>query len=148
MKTFSNILVPVDFGEPSERALELATDLANQSGGEITILHVFDVPASYPGMGLSPVDLLAPMWAAGRKQLEDTLAKVKATTPRAIEETARGVPWREILASIERHRPDLVVMGTRGRRGLPRMVLGSVAEKIVRLSPVPVLTVRARGDDD
>ena len=147
MKTFSKILVPVDFGEPSERALELATDLVKQSEGEILILHVFDVPASYAGMGMSPVDLLAPMWTAGRKQLEDTLAKVKSTAPRATEETARGVPWREILASIERHRPDLVVMGTHGRRGLPRMVLGSVAEKIVRLSPVPVLTVRARGDD-
>jgi len=144
MKTFSNILVPVDFGETSERALELALALAKEDSGTFIILHVFDVPASYPGMGISPVDLLAPMWTAGRKQLEDTLELVKAKIPNATEEMSRGVPWREILAAIERHRPDLVVMGTRGRRGLPRMVLGSVAEKIVRLSPVPVLTVRAR----
>ena len=99
-------------------------------------------------MGLAPVDLLAPMWTAGFQQLEDTLAKVKVTAPRATEETARGVPWREILASIERHRPDLVVMGTHGRRGLPRMVLGSVAEKIVRMSPIPVLTVSAEAERD
>jgi nucleotide-binding universal stress UspA family protein len=146
MKTFANILVPIDFGEPSERALELAVELAKQNGGEVIILHVFDVPASYAGMGISPIDLLAPMWAAGRKQLEDTLEKVKTTIPGATEEIARGAPWREILAAIERHRPDLVVMGTHGRRGVPRAVLGSVAEKIVRLSPVPVLTVRARDD--
>lgn len=147
METFSNILVPIDFGAPSERALEIALDLAKNDGGKVIILHVFDVPASYAGMGISPIDLLAPMWAAGRKQLEDTLEKVKTKVPDATEEIARGVPWREILAAIERHRPDLVVMGTRGRQGVPRMVLGSVAEKIVRLSPVPVLTVRARDED-
>ena len=146
MTTFSNILVPVDFGEPSERALEVAMSLAAQTGGEITILHVFDVPASYPGMGISPVELLAPMWAAEREQLEATLERAKATVPKATDEIARGVPWREIMAAIERHRPDLVVMGTHGRRGMSRMLLGSVAEKIVRLSPVPVLTVGARDD--
>lgn len=147
MKLFSKILVPIDFGEPSARALEIAGALAKDTGGTITILHVFDVPASYAGMGISPVELLAPMWEAGKKQLEDTLSKLKATVPDATEEIARGVPWREILAAIERDRPDLVVMGTHGRRGVQRMLLGSVAEKIVRVSPVPVLTVPA-GDDE
>ena len=147
MKLFSKILVPIDFGEPSARALEIAGALAKDTGGTITILHVFDVPASYAGMGISPVELLAPMWEAGKKQLEDTLSKLKATVPDATEEIARGVPWREILAVIERDRPDLVVMGTHGRRGVQRMLLGSVAEKIVRVSPVPVLTVPA-GDDE
>lgn len=146
MKTFSNILVPVDFGEPSERALEVAIDLAKHNGAHVTLLHVFDVPASYAGMGILPIDLLAPMWDAGRKQLEDTVLKVKATLPTVTERMARGVPWREILSAIEQLRPDLVVMGTHGRRGIPRAVLGSVAEKIVRLSPVPVLTVPARDD--
>ncbi len=147
MKLFSKILVPIDFGEPSARALEIAGALAKDTGGTITLLHVFDVPASYAGMGISPVELLAPMWEAGKKQLEDTLSKLKATVPDATEEIARGVPWREILAAIERDRPDLVVMGTHGRRGVQRMLLGSVAEKIVRVSPVPVLTVPA-GDDE
>ena len=146
MKLFSNILVPFDFGEPSERALEVAIDLAKQNGAHVTLLHVFDVPPSYAGMGMSPVDLLTPMWAAGKKQLEDTLERVKATCSSVTEQTARGVPWREILSAIEQLRPDLVVMGTHGRSGIPRAVLGSVAEKIVRLSPVPVLTVRARDD--
>ncbi len=147
MGTFTNILVPIDFGEPSERALELAIELAKQNGAALTMLHVFDVPMSYPGMDLSPVDLLAPIWAAAEKQLEDALAKVKTSIPEATQRTARGVPWREILATIELVHPDLVVMGTHGRRGVPRAVLGSVAEKIVRMSPCPVLTVRARDDE-
>ena len=52
------------------------------------------------------------------------------------------MPWEEILATIEAVGADLVIMGTHGRRGVPRLLLGSVAEKIVRTSPVPVLTVR------
>lgn len=146
MTTFENILVPVDFGEPSEHALKVAADLAKQNGAELTLLHVFDVPASYAGMGLSPVDLLQPMWDAGRKQLEKTLENVRGSAPNATVLITRGTPWREILTAIEQKRPDLVVMGTHGRRGVPRAVLGSVAEKIVRLSPCPVLTVRPLAD--
>ncbi len=146
MIAFKNILVPVDFGEPSRRALEVAISLAKQNGAALTVLHVFDVPPSYASMDLSPVDLLTPMWSAAQAELDATLAKVKDSLPQATHCLTRGTPWREILATIERTHPDLVVVGTHGRTGLERVLLGSVAERIVRLSPVPVLTVPpARG---
>ena len=147
MNAFKNILVPVDFGEPSRHALEVAIDLAKQNGAALTVLHVFDVPLSYAGMDLSPMDLLAPMWAAAQAELDSTLAKVKPALPNATQCMARGVPWREILTMIERTHPNLVVVGKHGRTGLERVFLGSVAEKIVRLSPVPVLTVPPMRED-
>ena len=147
MTVFKKILVPVDFGEPSRRALEVAIDLAKQNRAALTVLHVFDVPPSYAGMDLSPMHLLAPMWASVQEELDSTLAKVKAELPDATQGMARGVPWREILAVIERTHPDLVVVGTHGRTGLERVFLGSVAEKVVRLSPAPVLTVPPTRDD-
>jgi len=147
MKMFTSILVPTDFGEPSERALEVAIDLAKRDNAELTVLHVFDVPPSYAAMDIAPMDLLTPMWSAARQQTACVIAKVRESLPSATELTAMGVPWREILATIEQKHPDLVVVGTHGRRGLPRALLGSVAEKIVRLSPCPVLTVRAKGED-
>lgn len=146
MKTFTSILVPFDFGEPSKRALELAIDLAKRNNAELIVLHVLDVPLSYAGMGISPADLLAPSLAAAREELAAVLAGVREQIPKVTSYTAQGVPWRTILATIEQEHIDLVVMGTHGHRGLPRAVLGSVAEKIVRLSPVPVLTVRAAGE--
>jgi nucleotide-binding universal stress UspA family protein len=67
---------------------------------------------------------------------------VQQKLPQAKAILRSGVPWREILSAVEDVAADLVVMGTHGRRGVSHALLGSVAEKIVRLSPVPVLTVR------
>lgn len=146
MISIKNILVPVDLGDPSRRAVKTAAELAKKFDANVTLVHVFDVPMSYGGMDLPPRDLLAPMWQADREELDALLAEVRATVPSATLLVSQGVPWREVLATIERLSPDLVVMGTRGRRGLGRALLGSVTEKIVRLSPAPVLTMRARDD--
>jgi nucleotide-binding universal stress UspA family protein len=140
---FKHILVPTDFGAASARACEIATDLAKQYEASLTLLHVFDVPASYPGMDLSPMDLLGPMREAAEEQLEAAIIRMRRVIPNANVIMARGVPWREILATIEQEHPDLVVVGTRGRGAIGRILVGSVAEKIVRLSPVPILTVHA-----
>jgi nucleotide-binding universal stress UspA family protein len=146
MISFKHILVPVDFSEPSDRALQVAMDLAKQYGAALTVLHVFDVPPAYAGMDLAPIDLMTPMLDAARKQLDATLADVRGKLPSATVLMAQGVPWRAILEIVEQKHVDLVVMGTHGRRGVGRALLGSVAEKIVRLSPAPVLTVRAESD--
>lgn len=142
MISFKSILVPIDFGGPSKHALEVALDLAKQYRGSLTLLHTWELPAyAYNGMEFSAVDLLTPIMDAAQQQLDKVLADVKREAPDAKAILKRGSPWREILATIEETRPDLVVMGTHGRRGVGRAVLGSVAEKIVRTSPVPVLTV-------
>jgi nucleotide-binding universal stress UspA family protein len=146
MIAIKDILVPMDLGAPSRRALETAVELARKFDANVTVVHVFDAPLAYSGMDLPPRDLLAPIWDEDRAALEALLTEVRATLPDAKLLFAQGTPWREVLRTIEQVHPDLVVMGTRGHRGLERALLGSVTEKIVRLSPAPVLTMRAEDD--
>lgn len=140
-----HILVPTDLGEPSEPAIDLGTDLAKKFESELTLLHVYEVPMyAYSAMAYTTAaDLLAPMEAAAREKLEARLTVLRKQLPRAKAILRTGTPWEEILAAIAESKADLVVMGTHGRRGVTHALLGSVAEKMVRLSPIPVLTVRA-----
>ncbi len=143
MADFKHILVAVDFGESSDEATNLAIELAAKFGARLTLVHTYEIPTyAYPNAAFLVVDLLTPIEEAARQQLERTLATVQARSPGAKAVLRRGSPATEILALIDELHPDLVVAGTHGRRGIGRMVLGSVAERIVRLSPVPVLTVR------
>jgi nucleotide-binding universal stress UspA family protein len=96
MIAFNNILVPVDFSEPSDRALEVAIDLAKQYEASLTVLHVFDVPLAYAGMGMSPIDLRTPMVEAARKQLDATSLKQGARSrarPRSWRRAHHGVRY-------------------------------------------------------
>ncbi len=144
MFTLKSILVPVDFSEPSDAALATAVELAKQYNATLTIVHVFDLPPAYAGMDVPPMDLMAPMVEAARKELDAKLAEVRASLPSAQIVMGQGAPWREILAAAEDTHADLIVVGTHGRGGIKRVVLGSVAERVVRHSPVPVLTIRPR----
>lgn len=144
MVSFKTILAPVDFGDSSKEALAVAVGLAKQFGAELTLLHTWEIPVyGYGAMEFSAMDMLTPIQAAAQKQLAALVAEVQRQHPETKGLLARGVAWREVLSNIEQSKPDLVVMGTHGRRGLGRALLGSVAEKIVRMSPVPVLTVRS-----
>jgi len=143
---FKHILVPTDFGEPSGRAEKLALELAQSFNAMLTLLHAYEVPVyTYPQVDAIVVDLFTPIEQAAREQLDRELAAVQFKIPNAKSILRSGIPWREILSVIDEIRPDLVVMGTHGRRGVTHALLGSVAEKVVRLSPVPVLTVRDPG---
>jgi nucleotide-binding universal stress UspA family protein len=136
----STILVPVDFGEASNHAFALAEELAGPLGAELVVLHVFVEPVvAYPGM--APV-LVPGMSAEVEVAARRALAELVAKHPRVRPLLRTGEPSREILAAIASVRPRMVVMGTHGRKGIQRLFLGSVAQRIVRASPVPVLTVR------
>ncbi len=142
--TFRNILVPIDFDETSDLALKTAAALAADLGASITVLHTVEIPPyayAYFGAALPPPDVLSAVEAAARKSLDQKLETLRATVPSAKSIVTTGVPWRQILAGIEELKADLVVMGTHARRGVEHVLLGSVAEKIVRASSVPVLTV-------
>jgi nucleotide-binding universal stress UspA family protein len=142
MELFHYILVPTDFDEPSQRALDVAISLAEKFNGSLALLHVYELPMQ-PAYGTAwPMDLVASTEAAARERLEQSLAPIRRRVPAAVSVLSTGVPWREILLQISATRADSVVIGTHGRRGLSHALLGSVAEKIVRMSPVPVLTVR------
>lgn len=143
MVEFKHILVAVDFGDSSEEAMEMAIELAHKFGASLTLVHTCEVPAYlYPDIAYFAADLLTPLEDAAGKQLRTTLATVQKRVPGAKAILRMGTAATEILAVIEGVHPDLVVTGTHGRRGISRTLLGSVAERLVRLSPVPVLTVR------
>jgi nucleotide-binding universal stress UspA family protein len=142
--TFRHILVPIDFDGSSDLALRTAITLAADLGASLTILHTIEVPLyAYANFGaaLPPPDVLSSLETAAQGSLDQKLAIVRADVPSATSILTTGVPWRQILAGIQERKPDLVVMGTHARRGVEHLLLGSVAEKIVRTSPVPVLTV-------
>lgn len=143
---FEHLLVPIDFGECSQRALDAAMELAGRFGARLTLVHVYEVPSYvYGGMTYATTDLASPIADIAREQLEKTLRQVQTRIPSATAVLRRGPPAEEILSAIEDVHPSLVVMGTHGRKGMRHVLLGSVAERVVRLSRVPVLTMRDRG---
>jgi nucleotide-binding universal stress UspA family protein len=147
MNTFKHILVPTDFSASSSRAVEVAIGMAKRFDAELTLLHVWELPA-YPYMEAmtGPADVTASMEKAATEALQTQLLKVQAELPRAKSVLKLGLPWQQIADTIKDAKADLVIMGTHGRRGFEHLLLGSVAEKLVRLSTVPVLTVRASSE--
>ena len=136
-----NILVAVDFGSASRHALEVAETLASQLGSAITALHAetMDVPPYFTHDQLKDVERHR---AQARRQAQHYLERfVREPAPSAAASLVDGPAVDAMLAAAARH--DLLVMGTHGRRGPSRWWLGSVAERIVRESPVPALVVRA-----
>lgn len=141
MNTFKRILVPTDFSEPSERVLALAVELATKYGAQLTLLHVWSIPSAAYAEALNwPV---LDVETAARAALDALCARIAKLYPATDAVLRKGSEWQAILDVVKEHGVDLVVMGTHGRRGVPRLLLGSIAEKVVRLSPVPVLTVGA-----
>jgi nucleotide-binding universal stress UspA family protein len=146
---FRRILVPHDFSEPATRALVLAADLARRHRGRLMVLHV--ITPFQPVTGLPDVGQWIPeaeILAGARKALADVVARtVKGPDAPPVDlQVVLGDPYRRIVDAARR--ADLIVMATAGRTGVSHLLIGSVAEKVVRHAPVPVLTVRpapARG---
>jgi nucleotide-binding universal stress UspA family protein len=145
MTRFRHILVPVDFEPPSQEALEAAVDLALTFDAKLTLFHAWEVPAAaYAAMTYVPADFWTAIEQAATEQLKSAVEDVRKRLPRAESILAKGPPAQEILSAADRTKADLIVMGTHGRRGMSHVLLGSVAERVVRLSPVPVLTIRGK----
>lgn len=133
-------LVPIDFEPASMKALGIAKDLAARLGGEVVVLHVYQLPVyTYPGLEptLMP-GFHAELTSAAERAL-GTLAQQEGNL-RAV--SRQGDPATEILAAADELRVSMIVMGTHGRQGLAHLILGSVAERVLRKSSVPVLSVR------
>jgi nucleotide-binding universal stress UspA family protein len=140
-----HILAPTDFSEYANRAVAAAIELAQAFGGKLTILHVVEPPSylvdSHASSHHGPLLLKAMEEQAGQE-----LARLLTQLPAAQVEITRrvmvGVPYQQILACASAEPVDLIVIATHGRTGLRHLVLGSVAERVVRLAPCPVLTIR------
>ena len=142
MAIFKRILVATDFGDASERALGVALELAARFESELTLIHVWEFPTyEYLDGVPMPIDYADRVGEAASARMAATIDSIKARCPNAKSIVKMGVVASEVLRSVEETKPDLLVVGTHGRRGFKRAILGSVAEKLVRSSPVPVLTV-------
>jgi len=144
----TRILVPIDFSPSSRAALEYATFLAGETGAALEVLHVWE-PPGYVGpdtLALLPVAAGQPGWEQTRldvtREVDQFLAKAGVRPKQVSVRVEAGEPSDKILSVASDGGADLLVMGTHGRTGLARLLIGSVAEAVVRRATCPVLTVR------
>jgi nucleotide-binding universal stress UspA family protein len=139
---FKTILVPTDFGDAAQLALEYAQVMASRFDAGLRVLHVVETP-----MPLD-IELSAPdagranerAMEEARRGLAETLEKL--ADGNVVGQLLIGHAAEQIVAYAAEHAVDLIVMGTHGRRALARVIVGSVAERVVRTAPCPVLTIR------
>lgn len=138
------ILFPTDFSEAAESAEREAARLAGASGAELVLLHVAS-EAPLWGETLYTAKV-RDVFESQRRWAEDALAvRVAALAAAGVPARAvvrSGVAWEEIVRTAADEQADMIVIGTHGRTGLERIFLGSVAERVLRQAPCPVLTVR------
>lgn len=138
---FEHLLVPLDFGLASERAADLAVTIASTFGSKVDLVHAFYVPPLAYGNIMMPSRVpYEDLIREAKGALDAALARIKGRCPCAEAILVDGEPRQRIGELVAERGADLVVMGTHGRRGLSHALLGSVAERIARTSPVPVLT--------
>ncbi len=144
MANWRKICCAVDFSESSRLALEEAADLARRFDGALTLIHVFEtVPVATTEGIVSPPDLVEQLSVELSRKLESWKAEAERRADRPVRQTVlSGDPAMEIVRFAREGEFDLVVTGTHGRTGLRHLVLGSVAEKVVRQARCPVLVVR------
>ncbi|HEY5919047.1 MAG TPA: universal stress protein [Chryseolinea sp.] len=139
------ILVPCDFSEQSVNAFRLATDLADQTKGEIHLLHVIEVPVMHDSLLMPTLSFEATLLKELSDNAENQFKKLVADFPTetvVITKNVFGNTSLMILDYITENHIELVVMGTKGASGLRELLIGSNAERIVRRSSCPVITVR------
>jgi nucleotide-binding universal stress UspA family protein len=145
---YQRILVPVDGSANSSQGLSEAISVAKLTGGRLRLVHVVNEPylaAGIDGALCSGPDLFALVRAAGRSILADAIRQGRSAgvpVEDALLDSANGRVCELVVAEAARWDADLIVIGTHGRRGVGRVLLGSDAEQILRLAPVPVLLVR------
>lgn len=146
---FDTILLPTDGSDPAGPATEMALDLARTHDAILHVLFIVDQPTSVSGTGegFSGLDNLLDTLESKGHQVTDEIAE--QADDRGIETVAavrRGNPHDDILMYADEHGIELIVMGTHGRTGVKRALLGSVTENVVRHSEIPVLTVHRDPD--
>jgi nucleotide-binding universal stress UspA family protein len=135
MLPIRRILVPIDWSKPSLRAFDLAATLAQKHDTQLVVLYVVPLPTVM--YGPPPESYL--------EHLREELLRLGPTDPdtRIQHLLSEGDPARAILQAVRDNQCDMIVMGTHGRTGVRRLLMGSVAEEVVRKAPCPVITVKA-----
>ena len=143
MASFRRILVATDFTETSNRAIDAALELASRLGASLTVMHVYEIPVvGVPdGALIATPELAARITDAARSALDQTLKRLEGQGVRVEGILREGVAWEEIEHVGDQMQADVIVIGTHGRRGIARALLGSVAENVIRTTYRPVLTI-------
>jgi nucleotide-binding universal stress UspA family protein len=146
MTRLRRILHATDFSRASAPALARAIALARASRARLLLLHVLVPPSPFVAGELpsSYLELQAHARRAAQRRLRAVLARVRRAGVRAQAQLVEGMPAPDIIRHARRVRPDLIVIGTHGRTGFRRLFMGSVAQRVLQLAEVPVLTVRGR----
>jgi nucleotide-binding universal stress UspA family protein len=138
------ILVPTDFSENAEKALETAIQFATAFGARIELLHVYDIPDLTTVYEITfPAEVDAGIRSAASRKIEEWKRRTMADGVEVSTFLEFGSPSQIIVQHAKKSKADLIVIGTRGLGGIKHVLLGSVAERTVRSSPCPVLTIGA-----
>ena len=144
---YQRILVPVDGSKTSDCGLEEAVRLASMTGARLRLVHVVDGPVFSTGMEFITADVYGLLIEAGAQVLSEAKAKVESAgiaVDTFLSEAFGERVCDVVLAQVKLWNADLIVIGTHGRRGVGRLLIGSDAEQILRAAPVPVLLVRPK----
>jgi nucleotide-binding universal stress UspA family protein len=147
--TFRQILVPVDFTETSDRALAYAVELARKFDSAVAIMHAYQIPVyGFPdGAYITAADVASQISTASQARLDSLIDSQKLANVPMVGILRDGVAWEEINSVAQEIQADLIIIGTHGRRGLARALLGSVAENVIRTAKVPVLVIHGPRDE-
>jgi nucleotide-binding universal stress UspA family protein len=146
MMELHHILAPTDFSEHSQQAIQYVRELAQAFGATLVLVHVVELPP-YPIEGLPPSQLGGTLLEDLEQQATSDLAQVLAQEAEVtvVRRVVVGIPYRRIVEVAADEKVDLIVMATHGRTGFSHLFMGSVAEKVVRAAPCPVLTICPTG---
>ena len=146
MRKIKKILAPTDFSESAREAVSYAVELASTFGAQLTLFHAYQTPAYLlpEGSILAGSDLIVDIMNRASEALEAAKKELEGKVP-VDTLLVEGLPFVQIVTAAQEGGYDLIVMGTHGRTGLRHVLLGSVAERVVRRAECPVLTVRQRG---
>jgi nucleotide-binding universal stress UspA family protein len=138
------ILAPADFSECSKQAVAYAYELAHKFGAKLVLLHVIEELPPYIGF-LPPggaAEVLEDLERQARLDLVQLLPKMPDAMVEVNAQAVTGMANLKIIEIMQKEKPDLIVMATHGRTGFNHFIMGSVAERVLRMAPCPVLTIR------
>jgi universal stress protein A len=145
MKDCKNILVAIDFSDSSDNAFQTALGMAQKYGAHLIVLHVINEPVDLRGFYVPHVSfekLEEEINEGANKMMQSFCSRNLKDYPNYECLIVPGLPYEQIICQAEEKSADMIVLGTHGRAGLDHVLFGSTAEKVVRKSVLPVLTVR------
>ncbi len=145
MKSISKILVAVDFSDSSDNAFQMALSMARSFSSQLIVLHVINEPVDLRGFYVPHISFerLEEEIEEGATKMMESFCRQNIVDFESYEcAIVAGLPYEQIIGHAEEKSADLIVLGTHGRTGLDHVLFGSTAEKVVRKSKLPVLTVR------